>query len=106
MRLSHLLAVAAIVGATPVQAEIGHARSFHATDSTAPAFAATRLNDAELAGVVGMGGGPGFRILRDSTNVNARLVEQQSGQLLVATFDNWFTDIGAALIFSNIIASR
>ncbi len=104
MRLSYLIAVACIAGATPVQAEVG-TRILPSRDKTASAFAATRMSDAELAGVVGTGGVPG-RFLRDSTNVNARLVEQQNGLLLVATFDNWFTDIGSALIFSNIAGSR
>lgn len=106
MRLVHLLSLTGVVGVSPAYAATGGLGPSAAIGAPSSAFAAPHMNDGELAGIVGTGGGPGFRFFRDASAVNARLVEQQNGIVLVTTFDNWFTDVGAPLIFANIAGSR
>lgn len=99
MGLAPLLPFACVAAASPAHTLIGNAL----IGPDRPSFATPRLNTADLA-VVGTGN-PGLHFFRDATAANAQVMEQDD-ELLIATFNDWFAEVGTPLIFANIAGMR
>jgi len=68
----------------------------------AAAFAASAVSDAELGQIHGTYIPP--RSVALFTDTQARDDFRQTASVGTLTFDNWFNDVGMALIYNNILA--
>ncbi len=76
-----------------------------ATALAEPGFGAGALTEAELADINGRAS-PRSTFLLVAAEEQAMSFGQQNSALVRITFDNWFNDVGNAMIWNNVLTGR